>query len=115
MIVRGLDSDNDWTFGSGKQNYLTDIDALKQNIVTRLKSWKGNCFFDITAGVDWNNYLDIGTKSLLDMDIKRVILQSTGVLKIVDYSSTLDTDERNLTVSVTVQSIYGTTEITETV
>ena len=89
MIVRALDANGDWTFGSGKQNYLSALNALKQQIVTRLKSWKGNCFFALQDGVDWNNYLDIGTKNLLDLDIKRVVLQTGGVLRMRNYSSIL--------------------------
>jgi hypothetical protein len=115
MIVRGLDVNNDWTFGSGKQNYLSDADAVKQCVMTRLKSWKGNCFFDLEAGVDWNNYLDIGTKTLLDLDIKRVILGTDKVLKISSYNSTLDTENRKLTVSAKVETFYGTLTINEAI
>jgi hypothetical protein len=115
MIVRALDSNGDWTFGSGKQNYLSEISAVKQNVLTRLRSWKGNCFFDVDSGVDWGNYLDIGTKLLLDLDIKRVILGTDKVLKISSYSSMLDTGERKLTVSAAIDTYYGTTTIGTTI
>jgi hypothetical protein len=108
MIVRSLDSDGDWTFGKGKQNYLSELSAVKQNVLTRLRSWKGNCFFDTESGVDWGNYLDIGTKTLLDLDIKRVILGTDKVLKISKFNSTLDTSEKKLTVAASVETYYGT-------
>jgi hypothetical protein len=111
MINRALDSNGDWTFGKGKQNYLFDLLAVKQNVLTRLRSWKGNCFFDVESGVDWGNYLDIGTKTLLDLDIKRVILGTDKVLKISSYSSTLDTDVRKLTVTANIETYYGTASI----
>lgn len=113
MIVRALNSNGDWTFGSGKQNYLTGINALKQQIVTRLQSWKGNCFFALLDGVDWNNYLDIGTKNLLDLDIKRVILQTGGILRMRNYSSILAPAARQVTVSCTLDTVYGPAVLNE--
>lgn len=105
MIIRRNDSDGDWTYGRGKADYLKDIDGLKQNLKTRLASWKNDCFFDLEAGVDYNNYLDIGTKFFLDQDIKKVILQTPDVIKINIYTSTLS--DRDLTVTANIYTIYG--------
>lgn len=113
--MRALDSAWDWTFGRGKQNYLSNLDALKQSISTRLKQWKGNCFFATDEGVDWKNYLDIGTKGLLDLDIKRVILQTGGVLKISSYESTLDLDSRAVSIVAHISTTYGDLALEETV
>jgi len=99
----------------GKQAYLSNIDALNQSITTRLKQWKGNCFFSTDAGVDWNNLLDIGTQELLNIDIKRVILQTGGVLRISDYSSTIDPVTRAVAISCTIATIYGTLPFNEAV
>ena len=107
MILRNLTVDNDWTFGSGIQNYKRDLAAIELNIKTRLKSWKGDCFYKLAEGVDYNNFLDVGTKNFLDSDIKRVILQSEGVIKITEYESNLDRDSRDFTVTVTIITIYG--------
>jgi hypothetical protein len=109
MKVRALDINEDWTFGKGKSNYFKDIDAIKQNIKTRIKSWKYNCFFAKNDGVDWNNYFNIGTKNQLDLDIKRVILQTNGVLRITEYESTMT--ERAIGITVTIVTIYGTTSV----
>lgn len=111
MKHRNLDSDNDWMFGKGLQSYTRDLNAVKLNIKTRIQSWKGDCFFALTEGVDYNNLLDVGTKSLLDSDLKRVILQSEGVLKIKSYESTLDTSERGYTGESEVLTIYGETTV----
>lgn len=111
MIHRNLDSSNDWTFGRGIQNYTRDLDAVKINIKTRLQSWKSDCFFALTEGVDYNNLLDVGTKSLLDSDIKRVILQSEGVLRITSFESELDRTERGFSAEAEVDTIYGITTV----
>jgi hypothetical protein len=113
MIIRALDSDGDWTFGKGKSNYRTGLDAIQANIRTRLREWKGDCFYSTASGVDYNNLLDVGTETLLNNDIKRVILQSDGVVKITSYISDFDRIYRTLTVSCEVQTIYGKTFIEE--
>jgi hypothetical protein len=115
MKVRALDALGDWVFGRGIQSYKTDIDALKQSVMTRLRQWLNNCFFAMDEGVDWANELDIGTKGALDLDIKRVILQTGGVLRISEYTSTLNTDTRALAIEAHLDTIYGEIVITESV
>lgn len=107
MSIRAIDENGDWEYGKGLQDYFLDLDAIKMNIETKLRSWKGDCFFDLAAGVDYNNFLDIGTKVFLDRDVKRVILQSEGVIKINSFSSVLDRGTRDLTIEVEIDTIYG--------
>lgn len=108
MKTRALDTTGDWSFGRGLQSYVTEKNALKQDISTRLKQWKGDCYFALNDGVDWNNYLDIGTKELLDLDIKRVILQTGGVLRIATYSSTLNHSTRGVSIESNIDTVFGT-------
>lgn len=107
MRIRAIDENGDWEFGKGLQDYFLDLDAIKMNIETKLRSWKGDCFFNLAAGVDYNNFLDIGTKIFLDRDVKRVILQSEGVIKINSFLSVLDRGTRDLTIEVEIDTIYG--------
>jgi hypothetical protein len=113
MIFRALDIDGDWTFGKGTSGYLTKIDALKANLSTRTKEWKGECFFALQDGIDWNNYLDIGTKTLFDADLQRNWLKAFGVLRIDSYVSVLDPASRKLTVTASLFTIYGTLSLSE--
>lgn len=115
MKTRALDALGDWVYGRGLQAYVTESDALKQNVSTRLKQWKGDCFFSTTSGVDWNNYLDIGTKALLDLDIKRIILQTSGILRIGNYSSILNHDTRNVSIECKVDTVFGSVTINQVV
>lgn len=112
MKTRALDANGDWQFGRGLQSYKTERDALEQNISTRLKSWKNDCFFSMSDGVDYANLLDKGTKALLDLDIKRCLLQTEGVLRIDSYSSTLDQTSRELVIVSEVFTIFGKVEVT---
>lgn len=113
MIFRALDSNSDWTFGKGKQNYLRDLDAITLNLITRLNQWKGDCYYSPAEGVDYNNFLDKGTKVFLDRDIKRVILQSEGILKINSFESVLSSDIRELEIETSINTIYGDTIVQE--
>lgn len=115
MIVRALDTLDDWTFGRGKSNYLTTNDAVGQNIKTRLKSFTGDCFFDVEAGIDWFNLL--GSKNLvgLILAIKVSILNTENVTSLVDLDTELD-ENRDLSVTYSVNTVYSVNEsLTQTV
>jgi len=103
MKVRALDRNNDWTFG--KSLFKQDNYAIAQSIKTKLSSWRGDCYFDLTAGVDWSNILNSKIKQLAVADIKRVIAQVAGVLTIdLDFATI---SNRKLTVQYTVTTIYN--------
>lgn len=108
MIIRSATDDGDFTFGKGFSDYYRDQNAIIHNVRTRLLSWRGDCFFAPAEGVDYNNFLDIGTKDLLDSDIKRVVLQSEGIIRINQYDSTLDRETRDFSANITVTTIFGT-------
>lgn len=110
MIIRNVDSNNDWVFGKGKNDYKRDSEALVVDLKTRLQSWKYNCFFDKQEGIDYKSFLGRGTKLFLDADIKRVILQTEGVLRINTFSSILGRNDRNLTITANISTIYGEIE-----
>lgn len=113
MLFRALDASGDWVFGKGINSFTTDREAMILNLKTRIKQWKGECFFAPEDGVDWNNFLGIGTKDLLDSDLLRVIIQSDGVIRVDAYTSVLTRDTRNLMVQATLFTIYGNVELSE--
>ena len=106
MIFRNLTPQGDFTFGSGKGDYLGGDGAIELNIRTRLYSWVNDCFFAMTAGIDWRNRMSLkNQKTLLDMDIKRIIQQSYGVTAIISYSSILN--GRNFSAIINLQTIFS--------
>lgn len=107
MIIRNSTSTGDFTMGKGLSDYLMNENAILHNIKTRLLQWKGDCFYAEAEGVDYNNLLDVGTKNLLDSDVKRIILQSEGVIKINAFESTLDNSERAYSGEATITTIFG--------
>lgn len=113
MIFRNLDTNGDWCFGRGKNDFLTTVSAIKMNIRTRILSWFGDCFFAQNEGIDWYNRMGkTNQRTLLEDDIKRVIVQSYGVAELVSFESSLE--DRVLTAEYVVKTIYGE-EIIETI
>ena len=105
-MVRAVDSNNDWSFGFGLSNYKTGRDSLIQNLSTRLKMILGDCFFDLSEGIDYDGLRQGSRAELLALVIANRILNTDGVLKIVDYSYRVDKN-RKITINYEIDSVYG--------
>lgn len=106
MIVRALDGAGDWTFGKGYSDYLTGNPAVGQNIQTRLKSFLGNCFFDLAAGIDWFNLLGGKNKTALTLAISTVLINTRYVIAIRQLSVDLDPVTRNISIVYNVTTVF---------
>lgn len=109
MIIRRVDSTNDWNFGKGISDYAVETEAIMQNIKSRVLSWVGDCFFAPDEGVDWKSRLDIGQQDLLVQEIKAIILQSFGVVRITEFASTFIGQTRAINITYTIDTIFGQT------
>ena len=105
MIIRNLDSDHDWMFGKGKNNFLAGVNAIKLNIKTRLLEWLNDCFFAQNNGVDWKNRLDRGQAADLEEEIRLVVLKSFGVTELSNFS--YNVTGRRFFAEYTVQTIFS--------
>ncbi|MDR2674457.1 MAG: hypothetical protein LBC18_06210 [Opitutaceae bacterium] len=106
MITRALDKNHDWTFGKGRQNYLRGERALTQSILTRLLSFTGDCFFDLSAGVDWWNLTGGKDRLSLLLQTRRVIAGADGVMAVNDLDAILDPKTRLLSLRYSVDTVY---------
>jgi len=52
VSVRSITGAGDWTFGKGKADYVSSSKEIRQNVVTRLRSFKNDWFLDIGDGID---------------------------------------------------------------
>ncbi|WP_144156565.1 hypothetical protein [Paraburkholderia sp. BCC1885] len=113
MRYRMLDANGDYTWGQAGQNFLINSPAaVGQAILTRLKLMQGEWFLDQTAGTPYDQILGAGTESTRDLAVQTVILQTQGVSEIVEYASYLNPTTREFIWAVTVDTIYGTTTVT---
>lgn len=105
LSFRNLSPGGDWLFGNGLANYVDKNAAIGLNIQTRILSWVGDCFFDKLAGIDWTNRLGSkNQRTLLELDLRRIILQSYGVTGIVSLNTILT--GRAFTANYSVDTIY---------
>ena len=105
MIVRATDSDGDFIFGSGKNNYRKGNAAIAQLIRSNLLMFLGECFFDIYAGLDWFNLLGNKNQLALEIAVNATILNTYGVTSVTKLSAVLSAS-RNLTITYTCSTIF---------
>jgi len=104
--MRNLDENHDWTFGAGKNNYVSENLEIALNIKTRVLSFLGDCFFDTEAGIDWFNLLDYRYQNRLENSVQDVILKTPGVTAINGVDMLIGAD-RNIRIQYDVQTIYS--------
>lgn len=111
MRLRMMDANGDMQFGIGQAAFEQNTAAaVGQLVETRLKLWLGEWFADTSDGVPWSTQvLGRGTTPTYDSVIQERILETPGVEAIASYRSALV--NRVLTISATVRTLYGATQI----
>ena len=109
MKVSGLDSEADWVFGKDKHSYKSGSDAIKQNVVTRLRSFYNDWFLDVDFGIPWLTLLGTrNNENQVKRAISKSILETTGIMNISKLEFVYTSDDRVLQVSVSYTDVYGT-------
>jgi hypothetical protein len=106
MLVRGAAKDEDWTFGQGRQSYLTGNDAIAKNIETKLRVHSTECFYDTDAGLPWFTLLAQKTTDALLLAVQTAILETEGVLRVTSLSAQR-LEDRSLVISYTIDTLYS--------
>lgn len=116
MSVRSVEFETwDWQFGNGLQDYKINQQEIEQNILTTIKSWKNNCFFDLNAGVDWYNIIGSRDKQqYLKQELTRVIIVLDGVVKINNIDININ-ENRNIQVFINLDTVYSNSEFLEVI
>lgn len=114
MRYRKLDANGDYVIGTGSDFYVDQPEAVAQAVLTRLSLWTGDWFLDSTEGTPYRGDV-MGKYNQISHDaaIKQRILQTPGVDSILSYSSSFDGNTRALSVSATIDTIYGQATISE--
>lgn len=110
MRVRAVDEVSDWTFGKGKNNYKVDKQALIQNISTRLYSFLGDCFFDLSAGIDWFTLMGGKDQLSIELNVATTILNTEGITGLKKILVAVDPKTRGVTLQYEADSIYGSVD-----
>lgn len=112
MMIRNLDNNYDWTFGSGLSNYLSDNAAIALNIETRLKSFLNDCFFASNEGLDWWIFLDKGHDEEMENSVTTCIAESYGVIAI-NSAEMVNDAQRNYRFKYDIETIFSSSYINE--
>jgi hypothetical protein len=108
MIIRALDGNFDWQFGLGTESYNFGETAIGENIVTRIKSFLNNCFFDMGAGIDWWTYFGVpGQQQKTLLSIQAIILNSYGVVSVNSVNLNLNDQTRVGVITFNINTIYS--------
>ena len=107
MSVAGLSSSGDWRFGKGQASYLRKSDEIRQNTVTRLRSFTNDWFIDTKAGLPWIDLFgDKNPEARALREIERVVLSTPGVRIIEVLRVTNIDNERAATIELSVVDIF---------
>ena len=113
MRYRALSPTGDYTFGQGQGNFLINTpEAVAQVVKTSLQLWLNEWFLDTTAGTPYMGAI-LGKygQASADQAIQTVIRACQGVVDIQTYSSVVNPRTRALSVSATINTIYGPTQL----
>jgi hypothetical protein len=112
MIVRRLDVDGDMTFGQGLANFAQDAEAVAQNVRTRLYLILGEWFLDVEDGVPYlqSIFVKPADLALSESILKARIVDTEGVQELTNFQFLFDRNTRQVTVTGTVRTVYGTTD-----
>lgn len=111
MQVRKLDAGGDMVFGHGGLGIIENSpEGVAQCVMTRLALWQGSWFLDIDEGTPWIED-GLGKRMLVENVVKDRILGTEGVESIESFEALLDPDTRRITITATINTIYGQTSV----
>lgn len=105
-----LDENGDMRFGAQQEDFFRDVpEAPAQAVLTRLRLWLGEWFIDVTEGTPYQQaILGKHTSRTVEPAIRKRILETEGVTSIESFSISTDPDNRQVSASAIVNTLYGT-------
>jgi len=109
MRVSRLTAGGDWTFGKGRANYARRSDAIRQNVVTRLRSFTEDWFLDVAEGSPWTELMGTKqTQSRILREVEARVLATDGVRSIESLRLISVDKQRHATIELSVMDIFDT-------
>lgn len=117
IIVRRLDENWDPVYGTGRNAYIADLDALTQIVQTKLRLWKGEWWEDRNEGLPMMQQIlgKMGTTQMIaDRLIQKRIMEVPYVIRISDFYSTFNRETRGYECEATIETEFGTVLVSST-
>ncbi|UYJ76116.1 hypothetical protein N4227_17345 [Yersinia enterocolitica] len=113
MIVSALDKNSDWSFGRGRQNYITGGGAIAQKVKCRIRSFKNDNPLNMVDNIDWVYLLsEKNTEQETLREIERVTLATDGVMRIVELSMVVNKKTRHQSIELRIETVFDEQLIT---
>ncbi|WP_145563171.1 hypothetical protein [Yersinia aldovae] len=113
MIVSALDKNSDWSFGRGRQNYITGGGAIAQKAKCRIRSFKNDNPLNMADNIDWFYLLsEKNTEQEILREIERVTLATDGVMRIVELSMVVNKKTRHQSIELRIETVFDEQLIT---
>lgn len=107
MKVAGNTSDGDFIFGRGLASYKSKSEAIRQNVVTRLRLFTDDWFMNIESGNPWNELFGgKASKDKIKRQIERSVMTTDGVRQLNSLETIENKNDRKLTVIVSYTDIF---------
>lgn len=105
---RALSPTGDYTFGFGNTCFVTDSEAVRQAVQTKLKMFKNEYWEDLNDGLPFfQTMAGSFDKNAIDMAVKERILETPHVTGIKTFKSEI-TAYRKYIMYATVDTDFGT-------
>lgn len=113
MRYRKLSPTGDYTWGSNQNNFFVNEPAgVGQLVKTRLLLFSGEWYLDTDEGTPYfEGILGKHSQQMADTTIQDRILSTEGVSDISDFQSSLDPQTRAYSVTATIDTIYGPSQV----
>lgn len=116
MKYRRLTPDDDYSFGQGRQDFISDVEAVAQAVYTRLKLLKEEWWEDQEDGLPLfqqiiGKFGPNGNKQAIDLIIKDRIAGTQNVTGIFNFTSEFNPHTRQYTFHCSINTKYGDTEL----
>ena len=117
MSDLALDTDGDLLITGNDLSLTTGIDAVKQHLSQRLKTFYQECFLDTSAGIPYFQQILIknANPQVIDSIFKRVIINTPGVTQLLEFSLEFQRTTRELFLSFRAQSTDGIIDFSEAI
>jgi hypothetical protein len=113
MRYRKLTDNLDFSFGASQLDFYRDVPAaVGQAAQTRLLLWLGEWFLNIDEGTPYMiGVIGKHEKSTADATIQDRVQNTLGMVSIENYASVIDPDNRNMSVTMDINTVYGPTQV----
>lgn len=113
MRYRKLTSTGDYSFGGSEKDFWKDVpNAVGQAVQTRLELWLGEWYQNLEEGTPFlQGILGKYNKETADTVIQDRISKTQGFVSFQEYVSDVDAGTRIMSLSATINTIYGVVEV----